>query len=180
MAERSIVESLAPVFTLVVALAAALAPVMPSAHSPVGPHWLLVTAAFWAQRRPGLTPAPLLFPFLLVYEMLRDGPLGIELLAVLVVAETLAFAARRYPTYSFMDEWVRFGSATFAMEALLWLVLAAAYVTPPTITTLLTRWGAGLLAYLLLSLTLGRLRVARRGGDDADSGPRGFAGGASR
>ncbi len=162
MGERPVIDILTPGLTLVLALAFSLAPIMPSANALTGPHWLLVVACFWAQRRPGAAPALLLFPFLLVYEMLRDGPLGIELMTVLVATETLAYVARRYPPYSLPDEWVRFALATLAMEALLWLALAAAYVPTPSVSVLLTRWSAGLALYLLLIVSLGRLRAARR------------------
>lgn len=165
-------ETLLPPATLLLALVLSIAPVTPSADAPVGPHWLLLVVAFWAQRRPGALPLLFIFLVALLYEALRDGPLGLDILVLLIASEALAYLARRQPPYTVLDEWLRFVVLSLGLEALVWLALAATYAPTPAIAALLVRWLGGALVYPLLCITLGRLRVGRRlGAPDEDLSP---------
>lgn len=158
----SIVTPVAVVATLLLALAIGFAPAAPGPSAPPAPHWLLLALAFWAQRRPSAVPPLLVFLAAALHEGLRDGPFGVELLALLVVTAGLAGSAERRPPVNFFAEWRRFAVAALGLEAAIWGLLAATYAPTPPLEALGLRLAASILVYPLAVIALERLTGQRR------------------
>lgn len=127
------------------------------------PHWLFLFLAFWASRRPWSTPPALVFVLGLLFDLLRDGPVGAELLALLVVTEALRGAAYQIQPRSFWTEWGRVALAALALEAILIALLAATYAPMPPLQTLLSRAALAILLYPAAAYALQRVSGARLG-----------------
>lgn len=145
------------------AILIALAPFGEVAKTITGPHWLLMALSFWASRRPWSTPPALVFTLGLIFDLLRDGPVGAELFALLVAVEALRGAALRMQPRSFYVEWLRFSLAAVAFEAMLLTLLAVTYSPAPPLAALATRAGAAMVLYPILAYALQRLSGARIG-----------------
>ncbi|MEL6317160.1 MAG: hypothetical protein AAFR16_05925 [Pseudomonadota bacterium] len=158
----------------ILGLAALLAGLSAGGHAfggAPGPSFLLVVLALYAQRRPATTPPLLVFALGLAHDLARDGPVGAELIALLITIEALRGAADRRPALGLAQEIARFAGAVVFYNALVWALLAASYApTPPIdalglralLTALLYPAAAAALA-VLLGLRAGEGRFAHLG-----------------
>ncbi len=139
----------------------ALSPIGASAATPAGPNWLLVVLGYWCARRPSSVAPIAVFALGLMQDLLRAGPVGAELFALLVICEGLrGFSAGR-PPLSFLTEWMRFTAALLAYEAIVLALLTATYAEPPPIEAVGQRVGLSILVYPLTCYVLEKLFRAR-------------------
>jgi rod shape-determining protein MreD len=90
--------------------------------APIGPSFLLISAYYWAVHRPELLPAPAVFGFGVVSDLLGGAPLGSGTL-VLLLAYAAARAYRR-PLLgaSFPIVWLGFAVIAAGANLALWIV----------------------------------------------------------
>lgn len=138
-----------------------LAPIGLSAATPAGPNWLLVVLGFWCARRPAAVAPAIVFVLGVSQDLLRSGPVGAELFALLCICEGLRNFSAGRPPLSFLTEWLRFTGALLAFEAITLLLLTATYADPPPVEALAQRIGLSILVYPLACFVLERLFRAR-------------------
>lgn len=152
-----------PLLTGMAAILIALAPVSGAAASLEGPNWLLMTLFFWAARRYWTTPPLLVFALGLSFDLLRDGPIGVELFALLAVVEATRVFAETRPPFSFWTEWLRFALAALFFELTVALLMAITYAPTPPPLLIAERFIIAILLYPALAYLLQRLSGARIG-----------------
>ena len=152
-----------PALTGLVAILLSLAPVSIATPGLQGPHWLLMGFYFWAARRPWSTPPALVFALALPFELLRDGPIGAELFALLVTVEAARWLAERQPPFTFWAEWARFLLAAALFELVVALLMAITYAPAPDIWLVGQRMLLTVALYPALAYLLQRLSGARIG-----------------
>lgn len=152
-----------PALTGLAAILITLAPVSLAYPGLQGPHWLLMAFYFWASRRPWTTPPALVFTLALPFELLRDGPIGAELFAILVVVEGARWMAERQPPFTFWAEWARFALAVGAFELVVALMMAITFAPSPDGWLVWQRLLLTVLIYPVLAYLLQRLSGARIG-----------------
>ena len=145
------------VVTGAIAIFISLAPIGASTTTPVGPDWLFITLGYWCARRPAVVAPLIVFGLTLLYEMMREGPLGAELFASLIVCEALRGLSAHRPPISWTLEWIRFTAALIALEALVWLLLAATYEDTPSTISLAQHVGLSILVYPLAAYLLEKI-----------------------
>lgn len=148
---------LAAVLAGSLAILVSMAPLGVPPNAPIGPNFLLIVIGFWSLRRPSALPAAVVFVLGLTHDLLRDGPIGAELLALLIVAEGLRSFANRAARSDPIAESLRFAAAATAYEAIVWLLLAAAYAPTPALTILIQRWAATIIFFPLAAMALQRV-----------------------
>ena len=164
MKRRSSVLSLiGPLLAGAAAILLSLAPVSLAAPGLQGPHWLLMALYFWASRRPWTTPPALVFALALPFDLLRDGPIGAELFAILSVVEAVRWMAERQPPFTFWAEWARFALAVCAFELIVALLMTVTYAPSAGGALVWQRLLLTILLYPLLSYAMQRLSGARIG-----------------
>lgn len=145
------------------AILLAFAPVGVSASTPIGPNWLLVVLGYWCARRPAAVAPLVVFALGVTQDLIGSGPVGAELFALLLVCEILrGFSAGR-PALGFLSEWLRFGVAILAYEAIVLVMLAASYAEAPFFSALGQRIGLSILIYPASCYILEKLFRARGG-----------------
>ena len=159
----SLLALIGPALAGVAAIILSLAPVSLSAPGLQGPHWLLLALYFWASRRPWTTPPALVFALALPFDLLRDGPIGAELFALLVVVEGSRWLAERQPPFTFWAEWARFALAACAFELIVALLMTITYAPSAGVWLVWQRLALTVLLYPLLAYVLQRLSGARIG-----------------
>lgn len=152
-----------PLITGLAALFLAMAPFYAGNPWLQGPHWLLAALLFWATRRPWSTPPLLVFALGLTADLLRDGPIGAELFALLLVVEGTRAAALRRPPAGVSGEILRILLAVVVFELVVAALLAATYAPMSDIFLTLQRALATILLYPLCAYTLQKLTGARLG-----------------
>ncbi|MEO1329265.1 MAG: rod shape-determining protein MreD [Pseudomonadota bacterium] len=149
--------------TGLIAIFATIAPVGIGPSAWYGPHLLLCALGFWAARRPEGAPALIIFPLGLANDLLRDGPVGAETFALLVVIEILKLISDRSPARGFWIEWLRFAVLAVVFEGILQLLFALTLTPAPDWTVIAERAGATALLYAPIALVLQKTtRVTRR------------------
>lgn len=143
------------------ALLASLVPVAGPAPWLLGPNWLLLTLCFFAVRWPWSTPPLLVFALGLLHDLLRDGPVGAELFALLAVVEATRFAAERRPPTLFVAEWLRFAAAAAAFEGIVLLLMAVTYADSAPLALVLQRLAIAIALYPVVAIALRRLSGAQ-------------------
>ncbi|MEL6980169.1 MAG: rod shape-determining protein MreD [Pseudomonadota bacterium] len=159
--QPTIAAILWPLLTGAAAIFLALAPLSGAAPGLQAPHWLLLALLFWAARRPWTTPPMLVFVLGLVFDLLRDGPIGAELFAMLLMVEAIRGWRARQAPFRFVTEWMRFCLAVFGFELVLFGLLTATYAPTPAIGLVLERMLVTMAAYPLAAYALQRLSGAR-------------------
>lgn len=154
---------LGPALTGFAAILLSLAPVSIATPGLQGPHWLLMALYFWASRRPWTTPPALVFALGLPFDLLRDGPIGAELFALLVTVEGARWMAERQPPFSFWAEWIRFLLAAAFFELLVALLMAVTYAPAPDFHLVGQRLMMTVLLYPILAYAAQRLGGAKIG-----------------
>lgn len=152
-----------PALTGILAILLALAPIKGAAAGLEGPHWLLIFLGFWASRRYWTTPPLLVFALGLAYDLLRDGPIGAELFALLVTIEATRILAERKPPFGFWTEWLRFALAVLFFELVVALLMAITYAPTPPALLIGERMLWAVLLYPPVAFALQRLSGARIG-----------------
>lgn len=143
------------------AIIAMISPIGASPSTPVGPHWLLIVLGYWCARRPS-APAPMIvFVLGAAHDLLRAGPVGAELFALLIICEALRGISARRQALGFFTEWMRFAGAAVALEALVWSLLAMTYARTPELESVAQRIGLSILAYPIAAYVLEKVFRAR-------------------
>lgn len=148
-------------FTGAGAILVTLSPVGASTTMPAGPNWLFLVMAYWCARRPSAPGPVFVFALGLTQDMLRSGPIGAELFALLLICELLRNFSESRPPLGFLMEWLRFAGALLAFEAIVLVMLTATYADPPEAIAIAERVGLSILAYPVLSYLLEKLFRAR-------------------
>lgn len=121
----------AAVLTTVLAALATLAPVAAPASTLIGPNWLLAVVVFWRLRAPRAPPDLLIFAVALALELLRDGPVGLETAALLLVAAAMGQASARWPAQTRWSELAQIAAAAAAFEILIAFAMLVTLAPPP-------------------------------------------------
>lgn len=165
-------EDRRPYLSTIGLMMAAIAAILLSLAAPFGleplglplPHALLVVICLWAARFSAATPQLLIFGLGLLFDLTRDGPVGAELLALLLVSEALRGSVERRPSDSVIVETVRFAMAAVMFEAIVWGLLALTYAPTPGVGELALRAAASAALYAALAMSLGRFFGLAQGG----------------
>lgn len=152
-----------PVLTGAAAMSFALAPVTGAAPGWQGPHWLLLVSMFWAARRPWTIPPMLVFVLGLVFDLIRDGPIGAELFAMLLMVELIRGWMIRRPPFRFVSEWMRVALGAIGFELILLGLLSVTYAPLPDLWLIAQRLAVTIAVYPLAAYALQRLSGARLG-----------------
>jgi rod shape-determining protein MreD len=75
---------------------------------PVGPCFLLISAYYWALHRPELLPAPVVFGFGALSDLLGGAPLGAGTLVLLLVYALTRSYRRLLHNAGFVTAWLTF------------------------------------------------------------------------
>ena len=142
------------------------APVDLSATALPSPDLLLCVVAFWALRRPGSTPALLVFLLGICRDLLTDAPLGAGALSLVITAEVFKEYRGWIAQRPFVVEWLAVAAAVLAGLLLQWGLVTVTLGHPPYVAQLAILALFTVLAYpgLALVLRLG-LRVGWRAHD---------------
>lgn len=165
-------EDRRPFLSTIGLMLAASAAILLSLAAPFGleplglplPHALLVVTCLWAARFSAATPQLLIFALGLLFDLTRDGPVGAELLALLIVSEALRGSVERRPSDSVIVETVRFTLAAVIFEAIVWSLLALTYAPTPGVADLALRTAASAALYAVLAMSIGRFFGLAPGG----------------
>lgn len=144
---------------------------LPLDHAPdaaLAPNFLLVTLGFWCVRQPWACPPVLVFLLGALNDLASDGPVGAELLALLIVTEAMRVDALGGAPRSLAVDWLRFSLAVTAHGALTLVILTLTLSPTPPIADVAARgfWTAAAypIAVFIYGWLLGvRARPARHG-----------------
>lgn len=128
----------------------------------IGPNWVAIVLLFWVARRPAAAPVLVVFLVGAAADVLRGGPVGAELFALLLAAEWLRARSANAPAASFVEEWGRAAVAIMMLEATVWALLASTGAPTAPALDQAVRAGATILAYPVLAELIGRVFGARR------------------
>lgn len=161
---------MAPLLLALLAILASLTPLAGRVGGFVGPNLLLAVFFLWAARREEALWPGVVFIAVLLYEMLRAGPIGAESLAMMAVIE----ASRAHPEVRrfrpFWVEWLRLGVAAVAVEAIVWGLLTATLAQAPGWIVSAERILATILVYPLVAAIGARVfGVTGRQDQDGDA-----------
>jgi rod shape-determining protein MreD len=120
------------------------------------PGWAQACVYFWSLYRPAAMPAPLIFAIGLLLDLLAQGPIGIEVLILLLI-HAFALKARRSLTRSgFATVWLVFIGVALAAAALEWVLMCALtwHALPPWPGLFECGLAAGMYPFLALYLIM--------------------------
>lgn len=163
--ERPVLNLIGVTITGLAGVLLMIAPLGLGADTWPGPHLLLMALAFWCVRRPVATPPLLVFALGLFHDLLRAGPVGAELFALLIVIQTLRGLSSRKPPNGLLEETLRFAAAMVAYSVIVSALLALAYAAVPPLDRQAARVLLTVALYPVAALVLQRLWGVRS--DDA-------------
>lgn len=150
---RRALLAIASAATTILAVLLTVAPVAPPAAALVGPNWLLCVVAFWRTRAPALAPYPAIFAAGLSLDLLRDGPVGLETAALLIVLEGLTRWSEHRAPRSGWGALGRFALAAAAFEAIVAGALLATFAAVPGPEAIALRWALTVAIFAPLAAT---------------------------
>lgn len=97
----------------------------------IGPSFLLISIYYWAVHRPGLMPAPAIFVFGLLGDLLGGAPIGSGTFVLLLVYAVTRAYRRPLLAASFLVVWFGFAVVAAAAGLAAWAVASALAGTVP-------------------------------------------------
>lgn len=88
------------------------------------PAWAMAAVYFWSVYRPGSMPAPLVFALGLLLDLLAQGPVGIQVLILLLIHAVALKARRDLFRSGFALVWLVFIGLAAAAAAAEWLLVS--------------------------------------------------------
>jgi rod shape-determining protein MreD len=116
------------------------------------PDLVLCVVAYWAIRRPGSTPALLVFVLGLMRDLITDVPVGAGALSLVLAAEALKAWRRALARSGFLREWITVFGAALATAAMQWLLVMVTLAQPPFLDQLLNQCLYTAMAYPAVAL----------------------------
>lgn len=146
-----------PGLQTVFVLLALSAPLGVPGQAQLQPAWAMASVYFWSLYRPASMPALLVFVLGLLLDLLAQGPVGIQVLVLLLIHATVLKARRPLTRSGFAIVWLVFCGVATAGVLLEWLLvcLLTWRAVPPWPG--LFEWGVGVGAYPLVASYLIRL-----------------------
>lgn len=147
-------DLLAPAWPILFALAAIFVVAAPAGGGLSqwpSPNLPFIVFALWCARRPSAVAPLTIFVLSLMNEALRDGPLGIETLGVLIATAALRARPGAAALRPFWLEWLLFSVAATALEIGVWVALTATLADAPALSASLERAAATILFYPVLA-----------------------------
>lgn len=118
-------RNLSPFALTVVLVIFAKVPLQVPDISPVLPSLAIIAVFYWSVHRPDLMPIWAVFLVGLVQDLLGAGPMGIGILALLLVHGIVAAQRRFFASASFLMMWCAFALVAMGAMALVWLLTSA-------------------------------------------------------
>lgn len=144
---------MALLFTLgVLAIYIEMAPLGIGPGARPSPDLVLCVVAYWAIRRPGSTPALLVFALGLMRDLISDVPVGAGALSLVLAAEALKAWRRSLVRSGFIREWITVFCAALATAAMQWLLVLMTLAQPPFLDQLLNQCLYTAMAYPVIAL----------------------------
>jgi rod shape-determining protein MreD len=112
-----------PLFLTTAVLLLLSAPLGIPGQAQLQPAWAQASIYFWSLYRPASVPAPFVFVVGLLLDLLVQGPIGIEILILLLIHATALRARRSLTRNGFATVWLVFMAVAFAAATLEWLLV---------------------------------------------------------
>jgi rod shape-determining protein MreD len=87
------------------------------------PAWAMACVYFWSLYRPAAMPAMLVFALGLLLDLLAQGPIGIQVLVLLLIHATALRTRRALTRAGFAMVWLVFAGVAAAAAAAEWLLV---------------------------------------------------------
>lgn len=148
----TLLERLAPLFVGVAVVFFAASPLAGWLDALTTPNALLVVFALWCLRRQEALSPIVVFACGLFGEMVQDGPLGAQTMALLAATEALRTDVETRRFRPFWMEWGLVAIAVVAVEIGVWAMLTATLAPAPTAGAMLERAAATIATYPILAV----------------------------
>lgn len=138
----------------VVAICAEAAPLGLSPTATPSPDLVFCLIGYFAVRRPGSCPLPLVFALGLARDLVTDLPVGAGALTLTLAAEVLKGRGARLRSRPFFAEWLTLAGVLAAMLLVQWVVVLLLLAQPPYLVDLGLQWVVTLVLYPPIALIL--------------------------